>query len=126
SRGRVSSNKPTYSLAIPLRSLSVQVLAHTGHPPQSLRASLPIRGIAATIPERDDQIAHRRKRRGRPIDFGDQQRARYRGRNVVRWGLNTHEQRHVIAMHTDMTVRNYNARICIAPTIRLQTSTFSN
>lgn len=34
-------------------------------------------------PERDDQIAHRRKRRGRPIDLGDEQQERYEGRNVV-------------------------------------------
>lgn len=31
----------------------------------------------------DDQIAHRRKKRGRPIDFGDEQKQRYKGRNVV-------------------------------------------
>ena len=34
------------------------------------------RGIAPAIPERDDQIAHRRKKPGRPIDFGDQQQGR--------------------------------------------------
>jgi hypothetical protein len=33
--------------------------------------------------ERDDQIAHRRKKPGRPIDFGAKQKDIYRGRNVV-------------------------------------------
>ena len=58
-------------------------MADKGYPSRANRAWLRERGIAATIPERDDQIAHRRKRRGRPIDFGDEQRHRYRGRNVV-------------------------------------------
>jgi hypothetical protein len=34
-------------------------------------------------PERTYQIARRRKCPGRPIDFVDEQRARYRVRNVV-------------------------------------------
>ena len=46
----------------------------TGAPWRDL--ALRERGVAATIPERDDQIAHRRKRPGRPIDFGDEQRER--------------------------------------------------
>src|SRR4051795_8370386 len=60
-----------------------RVLAHRGYPSRANRAWLRERGIAATIPERDDQIAHRRKKPGRPIDFGDQQQERYKGRNVV-------------------------------------------
>lgn len=59
------------------------MLADKGYPSRANRAWLRERGIAATIPERDDQIAHRCKRRGRPIDLGDQQRQRYRGRNIV-------------------------------------------
>ena len=60
-----------------------RVLADEGYPSKANRAWLRARGIAATIPERDDQIAHRRKKPGRPIDFGPDQRHRYRGRNVV-------------------------------------------
>jgi hypothetical protein len=60
-----------------------RVLADKGYPSRKNRAWLRGRGIAATIPERDDQIAHRRKKPGRPIDFGDQQKERYKGRNVV-------------------------------------------
>lgn len=55
-----------------------RLLADKGYPSKTNRAWLRERGVAATIPERDDQIAHRRRRPGRPIDFGDEQRERYR------------------------------------------------
>ena len=58
-----------------------RVLADKGYPSKANRAWLRDRGIAATIPERDDQVAHRRKKPGRPIDFGEQQKERYKGRN---------------------------------------------
>ncbi len=54
-----------------------------GYPSKANRAWLRAPGIAATIPERDDEIAHRRKKPGRPIDFGVAQKERYKGRNVV-------------------------------------------
>ncbi|MFF1496630.1 transposase [Streptomyces sp. NPDC058304] len=49
-----------------------RLLADKGYPSRANRAWLREHGIATTIPERDDQIAHRRKRPGRPIDFGDE------------------------------------------------------
>jgi transposase len=52
-------------------------------------------------PERDDQIAHRRKKPGRPIDFGEEQKRRYRGRNVVERCFNRLKQWRGIAMRTD-------------------------
>ena len=55
-----------------------RLLADKGYPSRANRAWLRERGIATTIPERDDQIAHRCKRPGRPIHFGDEQRQRYR------------------------------------------------
>lgn len=70
----------------------------SGYPSKANRAWLRQRGIAATIPERDDQIAHRRKKRGRTIDFGDKQRMRYRGRNFVGRCLNKLKQWRGIAM----------------------------
>ena len=73
--------------------------------------------IAATIPEREDQIAHRRKRPGRPIDFGEQQQKRYRRRNVVERCFNKLTQWRGIAMRTDKTARNYRAAICLAGTL---------
>lgn len=76
-------------------------MADKGYPSRANRSWLRERGIAATIPERDDQIAHRRKRRGRPIDFGEQQRLRYRGRNVVDRCFNKLKQWRGIAMRSD-------------------------
>lgn len=75
-----------------------RVLADKGYPSKANRAWLRDRGIAATIPERDDQIAHRRKKPGRPIDFGDQQKTRYRGRNVVERCFNRLKQWRGIAL----------------------------
>lgn len=103
-----------------------RVMADKGYPSRANRAWLRERGIAATIPERDDQIAHRRKRRGRPIDFGHQQRQRYRGRNVVERCFNKLKQWRGIAMRSDKTARNYHAGLCLAATLHWLTSTFSN
>ncbi len=94
-----------------------RVLADKGYPSKANRAWLRSRGIAATIPERDDQIAHRRKRPGRPIDFGDQQQARYKGRNVVERCFNRLKQWRGIAMRSDKLARNYRAAICLAGTL---------
>ena len=60
-----------------------RVIADKGYPSKANRAWLREHGIKATIPEWDDQIAHRRREPGRPIDFGRRQQERYRGRNVV-------------------------------------------
>jgi uncharacterized short protein YbdD (DUF466 family) len=65
-----------------------RVLADKGYPSKANRAWLRARRIAATVPERDNQIAHRKKKPGRPIDFGEEQKRRYRGRNVVERCLN--------------------------------------
>jgi transposase len=46
----------------------------------------------------DDQIAYRRKKPGRPIDFGGQQQERYKGRNVVERRFNRLKQWRGIAM----------------------------
>lgn len=59
------------------------MLADKGYPSKKNRPWLRERGIKATIPERDDQIGKRRKKPGRPIDFGHEQRERYKGRNVI-------------------------------------------
>ena len=56
------------------RSRPDRVLADKGYPSKANRAWLRQHDIAATIPDRDDQIAHRRKKPGRPIDFGPEQR----------------------------------------------------
>ncbi|MFS0792860.1 IS5 family transposase [Microbacterium sp. 1P10AE] len=94
-----------------------RVLADKGYPSKANRAWLRERGIAATIPERDDQIAHRRKKPGRPIDFGDQQQERYKGRNVVERCFNRLKQWRGIAMRSDKLVRTYRAAVSLAATL---------
>jgi transposase len=60
---------------------------------------------------------HRKKKPGRPIDFGEEQRRRYRGRNVVERCFNRLKQWHGIAMRTDKVARNYRAAICLSITL---------
>lgn len=97
-------------------------VADKGYPSKKNRAWMRERKIAATIPERDDQIAHRRKRPGRPIDFGDEQQERYKGRNVVERCFNKLEQWRGSAMRSDKTARAYRAAIALAATlIRIET-----
>jgi transposase len=103
-----------------------RVMADKGYPSKANRAWLRERGIAATIPERDDQIAHRRRRPGRPIDFGPEQRQRYRGRNVVERCFSKLKQWRGIAMRSDKTARNYHAGICLAATLHWLDTSFSN
>ena len=93
------------------------MIADKGYPSRANRAWLREHGIAATIPERDDQITHRRKRPGRPIDFGDDQKVRYRGRNVVERCFIKLKQWRGIAMRSDKTARNYHAGLCLAATL---------
>ena len=94
-----------------------RVLADKGYPSKANRASLRDRGIAATIPECDNQIAHRRKKPGRPINFGDQQKTRYRGRNVVERCFNRLKQWRGIALRSYRTARSYRATITLAATL---------
>ena len=103
-----------------------RVLADKGYPSKANRAWLREHGIAATIPEREDQIAHRRRRPGRPIDFGPEQRERYRGRNVVERCFGKLKQWRGIAMRSDKTARSYHAGICLAATLHWLDTSFSN
>ncbi|MET1035642.1 MAG: transposase [Arthrobacter sp.] len=68
-------------------------------------------------PERKDQITQRRKRCGRPIDFGDRQRARYRGHNVIERRFNRLQQWRGLAMRSDKTARSYHGGLCLAATL---------
>ncbi|WP_367379420.1 hypothetical protein [Subtercola boreus] len=71
-------------------------------------------------------MAHRRKKRGRPIDFGDEQKTRYRGRNVVERCFEKLKQSRGIAMRSDKTARNHHAGLCLAATLHWLTSGISN
>jgi len=101
----------------PSKHTPERVIADKGYPSRANRAWLREHGIATTIPERDDQITHRHKRPGRPIDFGDDQKVRYRGRNVVERCFNKLKQWRGIAMRSDKTARNYDAGLCLAATL---------
>lgn len=97
-------------------------MADKGYPSKANRAWLRAHRIATTIPERTDQIAHRRKKPGRPINFGPQQQQRYRGRNVVERCFNRLKQWRGIAMRTDKTARNYHSGTCLAATLHWLTT----
>ncbi len=88
--------------------------ADKGYPSKASRAWLRARDVKTTIPERNDQIAHRRKRPGRPIVFDADD---YKGRNVVERCFNRLKQWRGIAMRSDKTARNYHAALCLAATL---------
>ena len=100
------------------RTRPERVIADKGYPSKKSRAWLRQRGIATTIPERDDQIAHRRKKPGRPIDFGRDQKRRYKGRNAVERCFNKLKQWRGIAARSDKTARNFHAGLSLAATLQ--------
>ncbi|SJN36247.1 Mobile element protein [Micrococcus lylae] len=77
-----------------------RLIADKGYPWKANRGWLRRHGIAATIPERADQITHRRRR--------------YRGRNVVQRCFNRLKQWRGIAMRSDKYARNYHAGLSLA------------
>ena len=97
--------------------VSGRVLAGRGCPSGKNRAWLRGRGIAATIPGRDDQIARRRKKPGRPAGFGGQQQERCEGRNVVERCFNRLKQWRRIAMRSGKLPRSYRAAVSLAATL---------
>ena len=105
------------------RSRPERPRADMGYPSRANRAWLRSRGIKTTIPERDDQIAHRRKRPGRPISFDAED---YRGRNVVERCFNRLKQWRSIAMRSDKIAHNYHAALCLAATLHWLNTSFSN
>lgn len=99
-----------------------QVLADKGYTSKANRELLRERGIKATIPERDDQLRHRKNRGsrgGRPYAFD---RVAYRGRNVVERCFNRLKQWRGVATRYDKLARNYRAGIVLA-SILLWTTT---
>ena len=91
-----------------------RLLADKGYPSKANRTWLRRHGIATTIPERDDQIAHRRKKPGRPIDFGEAQRERYKGRNVVERCFNKLKHFRRFATRYDRRTTHYLAFVHLA------------
>ncbi len=79
---------------------------------RSPQTALRERGIAATIPERDDQFARRRERgRGRPYASD---REVYWDRNLVERCINRLKQWRGIATRYDKTARSYLAGLTLA------------
>lgn len=91
-----------------------RVLADKGYPSKANRAYLADRGIKATIPDRADQRQNRINKGsagGRPPAFDADI---CKGRNVVERSFNRLKNWRGIAMRSDKTARNYQARVTLA------------
>jgi len=89
-----------------------------GYPSKSNRAWLRARRIPATIPERDSQIARRRKKPGKPIEFGDDQKENATSTATSRRPApNRLKQWRGIAMRSDRFARICRAALRLAATL---------
>ena len=91
-----------------------RLIADKGYSSKANRQLLRRRGIKATIPERDDQLANRRRRGGkggRPYRFDT---AIYRRRNVVERCFNRFKHWRGLATRYDKTASNYAAALTLA------------
>lgn len=98
----------------PARRRPHRVIADKAYSHRSTRTALRRRGIPAVIPEKRDQIAHRKTQGsagGRPYAFDS---AAYRDRNVVERAINRLKSWRGIATRYDKHARNYRAGIIIA------------
>ena len=96
------------------RTRPAQLVADNGYSSKANRQALRRRQIKATIPERDDQLANRRRRGcagGRPYTFDPQV---YKARNVVERCFNKFKQWRGLATRHDKTATNYMGALILA------------
>lgn len=91
-----------------------RVVADKGYSSRANRSMLTRRGVKITIPIKDDQAGHRRRRGsqgGRPYSFNP---TIYRGRSVVERGFNRFKHWRGLASRYDKTAVSYLGALTLA------------
>jgi transposase len=100
---------------------------------EQIRVPRSERGIKATIPEKSDQAANRKRKGssgGRPPASGGRPSAfdaeADKGRNIVERGFNRLKNWRGLAMRSDKTARNFLAAVQLAASLAWLKASFSN